>query len=246
MGTILGGLSDHEGYAARRLPDGTLTGTWTAATREFTAYVAACSCSTGSGYTDWYGSTDHPPTDAGEQAALAEWERVHAWPLLQRREAAQQAAEAKVTGALRTAGLLDVDGGPDVHAILAEFWHPDGPHSPDSVASAALAIDELTRYLARATIPASTTLPHAGDVYRLVSELRSALGRLDQVLEQTSRRMAAITADGGIYDDRRDGRDPADTAREAQGGLDAARVALGPVLDALGAAHRASGHLGHR
>lgn len=244
MGTIIGELYDHEGYAARRLPDGTLTGTWTAATREFTAYVAACSCSTGSGYTDWYGSTDHPPTDDGEAAALAEWERVHARPLLQRHEAAQQAAEAKMTEALHTAGLLKVDGDPDVDAIIAEFWHPDGPHSPKSVASAALAIDELTRYLARATIHAST-LPHASDVYRLVSELRSALGRLDQVLEQTSQRVAAITADGGIYDDRRGDRGPADTARQAQGGLDAARVALGPVLDALGGARRASGHLGH-
>jgi hypothetical protein len=44
MGLILDDLYDHEGYAARRLPDGTLTGTWTYATREFSAYVAACGC----------------------------------------------------------------------------------------------------------------------------------------------------------------------------------------------------------
>jgi hypothetical protein len=29
MGTIIDELDDHEGYALRRLPDGTLTGTWT-------------------------------------------------------------------------------------------------------------------------------------------------------------------------------------------------------------------------
>src|SRR5829696_9424532 len=45
MGTFLDDLDDHEGYADRRLPDGQLAGgVWTYATREFTAYVAACGC----------------------------------------------------------------------------------------------------------------------------------------------------------------------------------------------------------
>jgi hypothetical protein len=78
MGTTIDGLIDHEGYAAQKLPDGTLTGTWT---EDFTAYVAACSCS-GPGQSEWHGSTEYPPTDEGEEAALAEWERVHARPLL--------------------------------------------------------------------------------------------------------------------------------------------------------------------
>ncbi len=45
MGTTLDDLYEHEGYAARKLPDGTLTGTWSAATKEFLAFVPACSCS---------------------------------------------------------------------------------------------------------------------------------------------------------------------------------------------------------
>jgi len=44
MGAILDDLDDHEGYAVRRLPDGTLGSVWTHATAEFTAYLGACSC----------------------------------------------------------------------------------------------------------------------------------------------------------------------------------------------------------
>jgi hypothetical protein len=84
MGTMIENLYDHEGYAARKLPDGTLTARWTTDTAEFTAYVAACECARNDGWDhdDWYGTTEHPPTEEGEDAALAEWERVHARPLL--------------------------------------------------------------------------------------------------------------------------------------------------------------------
>jgi hypothetical protein len=169
---------------------------------------------------------------------------VHAAPLLARHQAAQQADEAKVTEALHTAGLLNLDGEPEVEAIIGTFWHRDGPHSRTRTAAAALAVAELTHYLARATAHPET-LQYGPDVYRLIFELRSALGRLDQVLDQASSRMAGLAEGGGLYDDRGDGRDAASTAREVQGGLDAARVSLGGLLDALGTAHRASGHLGH-
>jgi hypothetical protein len=75
MGLILEDLYDHEGYAARRLPDGTLTGTWTQATREFDAYVGACGCG-------WRGDVDYLPTELGEEFAIAQWRLTHAEPLL--------------------------------------------------------------------------------------------------------------------------------------------------------------------
>lgn len=62
-------LPDHEGYAARRLPDGTLTGMWTPETRAFSAYVASCDCG-------WTGGS-YPATDAGEEAACEEWVTAH-------------------------------------------------------------------------------------------------------------------------------------------------------------------------
>jgi hypothetical protein len=83
VGRFIEDLWDHEGYAARRLPDGTLTGTWTWATREFTAYVPACGCG-------WRAGREHPPTEDGEQAALAQWEAEHVEPLLQRQAERRQ------------------------------------------------------------------------------------------------------------------------------------------------------------
>ena len=77
MGVIIEDLWDHEGYAARRLPDGTLTGTWTHATREFTAYLAACGCG-------WRGTRQYPPTEDGEELAVDQWRREHGEPLLER------------------------------------------------------------------------------------------------------------------------------------------------------------------
>lgn len=75
MGMILDDLDDHEGYAARRLPDRTLTSTWTRDTAAFEAYVAACSCG-------WSGRHDHPPTEHGRTTAEDEGEVHHAQPLL--------------------------------------------------------------------------------------------------------------------------------------------------------------------
>jgi hypothetical protein len=96
MGAVIDDLYDHEGFGARRLPDGTLTATWTAAAAGFgarrlpdgtltatwtaaaagfDAYGAACDCG-------WRGDEDRPPTDAGYEIALEDWERDHARPLL--------------------------------------------------------------------------------------------------------------------------------------------------------------------
>jgi hypothetical protein len=75
MGMIFEDLEDHEGCAVRRLPDGTLTSTWTRDTAAFDAYIGACSCG-------WNASDHHPPTEADCTAAEDEWECAHARPLL--------------------------------------------------------------------------------------------------------------------------------------------------------------------
>jgi hypothetical protein len=78
MGLLLDDLYDHEGYADGRLRDGRLAdGVWTHATREFTAYVAACGCG-------WHATHDWPPTEAGEELAVDQWRRDHGEPLLER------------------------------------------------------------------------------------------------------------------------------------------------------------------
>ncbi len=75
MSMIFEDLEDHEGCAARRGPDGTLTSTWTRDTAAVDAYVGACTCG-------WTGTDQHPPCEAGRTAAEDQWEHAHAWPLL--------------------------------------------------------------------------------------------------------------------------------------------------------------------
>ena len=75
MGALLDDLDDHEGFGARRLPNGTLTDSWTQETAGFDAYVAACDCG-------WRGDEDRPPTESGYETALDDWERDHARPQL--------------------------------------------------------------------------------------------------------------------------------------------------------------------
>jgi hypothetical protein len=89
MGLILDDLDDHEGYAIRRLPDGTLTGVWTAATREFTAYVAGCECG-------WRGTRAWPPTEEGEELATQEWRAAHGEPELARQTEGRRDQLARV------------------------------------------------------------------------------------------------------------------------------------------------------
>jgi hypothetical protein len=85
-------VESHEGYGARRLPSGELTGTWGPETRKFTAYVATCECG-------WCGEHDYPPTEAGEDAAIDEWRNVHMLPRLPAlaRRAAHKEAPRKVS-----------------------------------------------------------------------------------------------------------------------------------------------------
>jgi hypothetical protein len=95
VGVVREGLDDHEGYAARKLEDGTLTGTWTQATAAFTAYVASCACG-------WTATTEHPPTEAGEDAALDDW-AAHAD---QQQAAQQDRRRQQLAETLRALGRL--------------------------------------------------------------------------------------------------------------------------------------------
>jgi len=99
------GYDDHEGYAARILPDGKETGTWTYATREFRGYRACCACG-------WRGTATHPATDAGEDVALDDWDHDHLRPLIQeeaRRHVVSADVLLDVVHQLRTSAMLGVE-----------------------------------------------------------------------------------------------------------------------------------------
>jgi hypothetical protein len=72
---------EHEGYTDRKMPDGRFSdGEWSArfpskGPGAHVAFVAACACG-------WRGATEHPPTDAGREAAEDEWDREHLRPLI--------------------------------------------------------------------------------------------------------------------------------------------------------------------
>jgi hypothetical protein len=143
---------------------------------------------------------------------------------------------------VKVGDLRDANGHPDASAIVAEFWYRNGLHSVESVASAVLALSGLSDYLARATWHRGV-LPYGIDLCHFVGEMRYVVRRLDEVFDQVSSHAANLATELTAYDNN--GRNPADTARQVQGGLDAARVALGPLTDALEVAHSASTHLGY-
>jgi hypothetical protein len=67
----------HEGYAAARLPDGTLAGEWDQRVAEtYVGYVPACGCG-------WRGDELHPVGDVGEADAEAAWEAEHLRPMIE-------------------------------------------------------------------------------------------------------------------------------------------------------------------
>ena len=66
------GWEPHAGYPARKLPDGTLTSTWTADTDDFSACVARCSFG-------WEGGR-YPPTEDGSDACYSDWWDNHWGP----------------------------------------------------------------------------------------------------------------------------------------------------------------------
>lgn len=121
MGVILTAYGDaaysHAGYAAQVLNDGTTTGTYSAQTKERMtgAVVAACDCG-------WRGETHYQWTvlfdQDAEDAAIAEWQRVHAVPVL----AAEQNREwARTCEALaRSLAELGEKTRPDGRAAVLE------------------------------------------------------------------------------------------------------------------------------
>jgi len=138
MGAMYGDLDGHEGYAARQLRDGTLTGTWTTETRQFDAYVAACGCG-------WNGTSRHDATEDGYEAALDEWDVAHARPLL--RHAVPAHVRESVSEACRSIRAL-VDERPDAALkVLGDLdrWRVDIGQRVQEVAPAALAQARLDR-----------------------------------------------------------------------------------------------------
>lgn len=139
---------------------------------------------------------------------------------------------------------LNIDRDEAVEAI----WPYDGPHSADSVQTAAGALPDLVRYLNNATGPNGQNLPFASHVGDAVGSTRGGVALLDQFIEQLGMALVRHSnkGPGMLYDDRGQGHDAGQTVAAALHHLNEAREALHPLVDALDEAHGAINHLGHR
>lgn len=126
--------------------------------------------------------------------------------------------------------------------IVERFWPYDGPHSRDTVESAAQAIAGLVRYLNNATWNPQR-LPAPG-LYRVLSNLNSMMYGLDQLLNQLTTATDRVADDPTLYDDRRD-RPARNTAVEVGSHLKAAAGALDGPRSAVERAVQLASHLGH-
>lgn len=98
----------HEGYAVQVLHDGTESGHFVLGS--FRECRACCDCG-------WRATTMHPPTDAGEDAALDQWSDEHLNPLI-RAVAARYVVPATL--------LLDLIAELRRRSLSAESPQPDG------------------------------------------------------------------------------------------------------------------------
>lgn len=90
----------------------------------------------------------------------------------------------------------------DAYDVVEQHWPYDGPHSRDTVLEAARAVSGLVRYLNNATQPGTAryTLEWANTIDSVVSNVKSAVYGLDQLLDQLSSAAKAAAEDPTIYD----------------------------------------------
>lgn len=131
-------------------------------------------------------------------------------------------------------------------AIIERYWPYDGPHSPDSVHAAMIAVGYLLRYVNNATGPwnAKSTLPYAASADRVIGFVASSVHHLPQLLSQLEQFIEDQAGDPSLYDDRRD-RPGSVTARELVDELQQARRDVAALADRLSNAAALSSHLGN-
>ncbi|MBP2371333.1 hypothetical protein [Pseudonocardia parietis] len=119
---------------------------------------------------------------------------------------------------------------------IDDRWSIAGPYTADRVLLAAEEIDELTRYLAHATLPerAHVAVTCGKDLCRLISALRSGVGRLDQVLVQIRHRAQECVAPP---------EDAEDEAALLLADLDSAAERIRDAVATMASAHRSAARI---
>jgi hypothetical protein len=132
----------------------------------------------------------------------------------------------------------------DGAAVVAKHWPTNGPHTEESLASAAEAIGELVRYMAHATIGTEVSaLPYACGGYTVVGRLSTAATSQEQVLRQIAKWADSLSVDSSLRHDK--GADARVCALEAAAYLYDAAINAGRLGHSLEVAQSLLGHLYH-
>lgn len=132
----------------------------------------------------------------------------------------------------------------DAYEVVEQNWPYDGPHSDETVESAATAVGQLVRYLSNATWPYKKVVASGPTLYRVLSSVNASAYGLRQLLEQLQTTAVDLAEDESMYDDRRD-RPARTTAVDTAAALGEALRALGPLIRAVEHASSLTCHLGH-
>jgi len=117
-----------------------------------------------------------------------------------------------------------------------------GPHGDDYTRHVSDALAECVRVLNHATqLQADTTDP--ATVHHVLGSLHDAVARMDQLLDQLTRRLADLHAAGQVAHDNGDADSAAHAVSSAAGSLGHARTVIASVSGNLAAAHAATSGL---
>lgn len=141
-----------------------------------------------------------------------------------------------------TNDLRHDDGSPSSYEIVEHFWAYDGPHSRETMASAATTLAELVRYLNNST---QYGVSEAPTLWRIIAQVSTAVDRFDQLLDQLERAAETLADDATMYDAAR--REPPHVvALLLADNLSRARQSMDEPRRALDAAAQVASRLGHR
>lgn len=121
---------------------------------------------------------------------------------------------------------------------------PNGAHDDDNTIQVARGLAECVRVLNRATYP-GVGVTRPSTISGVIWSVRTAIGRLDQLLGQLADRLSEMEATG-LCDDRDRAADAGPTVASVREHLGVAGHGANLLAARLGQAHHAAGHLGFR
>lgn len=135
--------------------------------------------------------------------------------------------------------------------VVEAHWPMDGPHTPELVESAAVALSELVRYLNRATMPHTGVLIEAPHGAGVLGSLATAAHREGQLCRQLAAWARTVAADPTVRHDlcrddaERSRQMAARSATSAAAALDDAADVAGQLGGRLDVAHSGINWLSH-